>query len=84
MSTEITELHAEVTFHIQEGAIDALKEKAREIDEAGDDIPEEYTLAQALQVVWHLEPEWLHEHLLAGWTLDRTADDDGTMRGVWL
>jgi hypothetical protein len=81
-----TEIYAEVTFHVPDDKtkIDALNARAREIDEEeGNDIPEEYALAQALQVVWHLDPEWLHRNFLVGWTLDKAADDDGNMRLVW-
>lgn len=79
------QLIAEVTFHIDLGAIPALKQKAADIDEGGeeDPSPDDYTVAQAFTVVWHLEPEWIHEHVLDGWTLDRAADVDGIMHDVW-
>lgn len=81
MGTE-TELQAEVTFVLRDEKIEALKAKAAEID---DDYPPEggYNVTQALQVVWHREPEWLHDnHVLSGWTLDK-SNEGGTMRDVW-
>jgi hypothetical protein len=81
---EIAEIHAEVTFMIDEGSVDALKAKAAELDEdALDEAEGEYTLAQALQVVWHREPEWLHENGLVGWTLDKASEGSGPMRHIW-
>lgn len=80
------ELRCEVTFHFNDADVDELKAKAREVDldvngieEA--DIPD-YTLPQALQVVWHMEPQWLHQKILHGWTLDKGVVD-GVMRPVW-
>ena len=76
------EIHAEVTFHIRPEHLHALKAKAREIDldnVGEEDTPDIYTDGQALQVVWHNEPEWLHNHeVLLGWTIEKI---DGAM--VW-
>lgn len=81
------EIHGEVTFFIKEEVVEQIKAKAFEIDESGDwgavNIPEEYEIRQALQVVWHQDPEWLHRQL-SGWTLDKAATvPDGTMREIW-
>lgn len=75
------EIYGEVSFHLKPDSVDALKAKAREVDE--EEVDGEYTVAQALQVVWHLEPAWLHTHILDGWTLDKATDENGEMREVW-
>lgn len=79
------ELYGEVTFYLTDDpeVVEALKSKAREVDE-GEEPEAGYTLAQAFQVVWHLEPEWLVPNkVLDGWTLDKATDEDGNMRDVW-
>lgn len=73
------EIYGEVTFFVKAGTEDALQAKARELD---DEEVDEYTLVQALQVVWHQDPDWLHKHVLEGWTLDKADDGDG-MKQVW-
>jgi hypothetical protein len=76
-----------VTFHLTDDpkAIAVLRAKAREIDEEqGAEIPDHYTVEQALQVVFHGEPAWLFsesyaEHglrILWGWTFDRNVWSD--------
>lgn len=68
------EIHAEATFHVDTDKIGDLIDKAREVDDLnGVDIVEEtYTFAQAFQVVWHDDPEWLVSNgVLKGWTLDK-------------
>lgn len=82
------EIHAEVTFYLKDGrdVLEKLTTKARQIDEDNgnlSDAPDEYTIPQALQVVWHNDPEWLHDNVLDGWTLDRAPDEAGTMRPIW-
>lgn len=81
------ELHCEVTFHVKHDVDEiALQVKAAELDEVNgvgpEDHPTGYTFAQAFQIVWHQEPEWVRKHLIDGWTLDR-AGQDGVMRDVW-
>jgi hypothetical protein len=79
------DVEAEVTFMVKDDQVDALMSKAREIDEVNqspEDMPETYRVDQALQIVWHEEPEWLHKNVLEGWTLDK-AMVDGSMRMVW-
>lgn len=84
MSSQWNEIYGEVTFMVKRDQIDALKVKARELDDPANQV-EVYTIQQALQVVWHQDPAWLHEHVLIGWILDKASepDDRGTMRGVW-
>src|SRR4051812_13399832 len=64
-----------------------LEQKARELDsENCSDQPETYTLVQMIQIIWHNEPEWLHEHVLEGWVMEEAeAEDegDGQMRPIW-
>ena len=83
----MTDIHAEVTFMVKAGVEDALLAKAKQVDEeVGNiepDVPETYTMLQALQIVWHNEPEWLHQNILFGWTLDKGTDESGQMRSVW-
>ena len=38
---------------------------------------------QAFQVIWHGDPAWVHEHVLDGWTLDRTTDEHGIWCSIW-
>jgi hypothetical protein len=81
-------LGCEVTFHVRLKDVDdvALQVKAAEIDEHNGNAPEDYplgyTFAQAFQIIWHEDPEWVHRHMLCGWVLDRT-DESGDMRPVW-
>ena len=78
-----TDVRAQVTFMIREDRVEEMKEKARSLDEDnGFDAPEDYTVAQALQVVWHNEPEWLHNGGLIGWTLDKHSEAGG-WKEVW-
>jgi hypothetical protein len=77
---------AEVTFYLRRDAVEALMAKAAVVDEENNGAAETtYTLPQALQVVWHHDPEWLHRHVLVGWTLDRAADywSSEPMRVIW-
>lgn len=81
----MTNVTAMVTFILKAGAEDDLKRKAREVDAENvdeEDMPAEYTIPQALQVVWCHEPEWLHANVLMGWTLDKYQSEDG-YRMVW-
>ncbi len=77
-----SEIRAEVTFHLKDIKPEVLFSKAGELDDQSDEV-EEYTIAQALQVIWHNDPEWFHENVLDGWTMDKASDDDGYMRSVW-
>jgi len=72
------EIEGQVTFHVKDGTQGALMTKAAQVDAEYNGVDEaiDYTIAQALQVVWHLDPEWLHANVLEGWTLDRVCDDD--------
>lgn len=72
---------AKVTFMFKHNSTEALMDKAAEID--GEDAEDSYTIAQALQVVWHADPEWLHENVLAGWTLNETLLPRGDYAPVW-
>lgn len=69
---------AQVTFMVKAGTEEALIAKARalDLDQNGVDDDLDYTIGQAIQIVWHLEPEWLHREVLEGWTMDRVCDDD--------
>jgi hypothetical protein len=59
-----------------------LRIRAREIDEEnGADPPESYTLAQAIQVCFHSDPEWLLGQF-GGWTIDKVDTGEG-MQAVW-
>lgn len=81
-----SEIVAEVTFHIPDDAelINALHAQARKLDIDNEvDPPDTYTLVQALQVVWHLDPHWLHDHFLKGWILHKAAVVGAEMRPIW-
>ena len=79
-----TEIGGEVTFHLKDGIEEQLFAKAAEVDmDNNGEAEDKYTVAQALQVVWHLEPEWLHKNVLLGWTLDKATDEEGVMRRIW-
>lgn len=86
---EISEIYGEVTFYLKTSLDTApLMAKARELDEENNglgevDLPEEYTLTQALQVVWHNDPQWLHDNVLTGWTLNRAQNEAGRMSPIW-
>jgi hypothetical protein len=80
-------VYGEVTLYVKRGTEDALKAKAKECDEDPSwgmcEVPEDgYTLEQALQVVWHADPEWLHKNVLEGWTLDK-AGVESTPQSIW-
>lgn len=80
------EVEAQVRFIFKDGPIEQLFTRAAELDEEGAwggvDIPETYTLAQALQIVWHQDPDWLHANVLMGWVMEK-AKVKGTWRDVW-
>lgn len=78
-------LAAEVNFIFDDTLAEELFPKARELDAEnvleGEEAPD-YTLAQAFQIVWHMDPAWLHKRLF-GWTMDKAAEGDDPMRDVW-
>lgn len=79
----MSEIRAEVTFMLTDGSEQRLRKRAQLLGEEEYDTAEEYTLLQALQVVWHHDPEWLHANVLEGWVLERGAQPDGPMQEVW-
>lgn len=80
----MVDIQAEVTFYVKDDSVPALLEKAAQVDrDENGQVEESYTVPQALQVVWHAEPEWLHTRALDGWTLDKTRNESGTMRPIW-
>lgn len=92
----MTALAAHVTFYVNDDDkldLDAVKAKALALDIENGTLPEEpdenepypdYTLAQALQVIWHNDPAYFHEHCVHGWTLDKIEDaDTGLLQDPW-
>lgn len=72
MSDAAGNITVTVTFMLKDdAALTALREKARQVDdETTGEHAVSYTEKQALAVVWHNEPEWLHEHALRGWVVE--------------
>ena len=82
MADELPNLLTQVEWVIDASAVDKLKAMARELDEQRDEVTE-YSLPQALQIVWHNDPMWVHTNLLYGWVLSDWKDEGGHWRHVW-
>lgn len=76
----VTEVPLTVTLHVKDETVPALLAKAAQCDdESNGSHQSTYTVEQALSVVWHNEPEWLHANVLTGWVAESvTWDPDAT------
>lgn len=64
-----------VRFHVNRADIEKLRKRAAEIDdrEHGEHLAE-YTVPQALLVVFHGDPEFLFDNVLSGWVFEPAND----------